>query len=346
MIKKVPVLVLSGFLGSGKTTLLQKMLNAFVAKGMRPAVIMNEVGDVNLDGQLLEERIPMREMLSGCICCTIRGDLGLEIKQLVEDWSPDLIMIEATGVANPMEIFDGVTEAALLVHIEIKAMITVIDAAHFMHWHQKGTGRTYRLMQDQIRCASILLINKSDLISTAELDEMKQRIQTINPAAVMHSTVYCEVDHSLIEGVFQAHEFVPIVEGQHHDEDDGYDTCDHPHDHDHHHHNHHDHSDPKHEGHHTHSYDHVMVYTHYFQQPVESKRFEQFVSQLPDRVYRAKGVFTSAETGERMLFQFAFRQLELIRINPQGKVHDVAVFMGEQFSQNELKRELEQSITY
>ncbi|OMF49482.1 cobalamin biosynthesis protein CobW [Paenibacillus rhizosphaerae] len=338
--KKVPILILSGFLGSGKTTLLTKMLTTCVAKGMRPAIIMNEVGDVNLDGQLLEESVPMREMLSGCICCTIRGDLGMEIKQLVDDLSPDLIIIEATGVANPMEIFDGVTEAALLVHVEIKAMITVIDAAHFMQWHRKGSGRTYHLMRDQIRCASMLLVNKSDLISTTELDEMKQIIHLVNPVAAIYSTVYCEFDQSWIEGVLQAHEFVPVQEGQHHNEENVQHTCEHHH-HDHEHDHHHDYD---HDGNHSHSYDHVMVYTHYFNQPIDSERFEQFVSQLPDKVYRAKGIFTSAETGERMLFQFAYRQLELFRIQPQGKVHDVAVFMGEQFSQNELKLELDTTI--
>lgn len=327
MIKKVPVLILSGFLGSGKTTLLTKMLATFVAKDMKPVVIMNEVGDVNLDGQLLDETIPMREMLSGCICCTIRGDLSIEMKQIVDDLSPDLIVIEATGVANPMELFEGVTEAALVVQLEMKAMITVIDAAHFMHWHRKGRGKTYHLMQDQIRCASMLVVNKSDLITTTELDEMKQIMHTINPVAAIESTVYCELDHTWISRVLQSHEFVPVQEDHHHEEENDPHLCEHDH-----------------EGHHSHSFDHVTVYTHYFQQPIDRERFEHFVRQLPDQVYRAKGIFTSAATGERMLFQFAYRHLELLRIQPKGQVHDVAVFMGEQFSQKELKRILDTAI--
>lgn len=117
MIRKTPVVILSGFLGSGKTTLLARMLDYYAKRRIRPAVIMNEAGDVNLDGQLVNEEVPMREMLSGCICCTIRGDLGMEIRDLIADRSPDLILIEATGVANPMEIFDSVTEAAFLVPI-------------------------------------------------------------------------------------------------------------------------------------------------------------------------------------------------------------------------------------
>lgn len=336
MIKKVPILILSGFLGSGKTTLLTKMLASFVAKGMKPAVIMNEVGDVNLDKQLLDESVPMREMLSGCICCTIRGDLSMEIKRLMDDLTPDLILIEATGVANPMDIFEGVTEAALLVHVEMKAMITVIDVAHYMQWHRKG-GRTYRLMQDQIRCASMLLVNKSDLINSTDLEEIKQMIRHINPVAAIHTTVYCEFDHSWIESVLQTHDVVPRQEIHHHYEENERHACEHSHNHDHHHNHDHD-------GQNSHSYDHVMVYTHYFQQPVDRGRFEQFVNQLSDKIYRAKGIFTSAETRERMLFQFAYQQLELIRIQPQGKVHDVAVFMGEQFSQSELKMKLDTTI--
>lgn len=118
--KSVPILILSGFLGSGKTTLLTRMLNDDLRKGIKPAVIMNEIGDVNLDGQLVGMGVPMSEMLSGCICCTIRGDLAMEIRRLIDEANPDHILIEASGVANPIEILDAVTEAAFFNPIEIR----------------------------------------------------------------------------------------------------------------------------------------------------------------------------------------------------------------------------------
>lgn len=328
MVEKIPVVILSGFLGSGKTTLLTRMLDYYAKKQIRPAVIMNEVGDVNLDGQLVDETISMREMLGGCICCTISGDLGMEIRDLVLEASPDLIMIEATGVANPMEIFDAATEAAMLVPIDIQAMISVVDAAHFLHWHRKGTGKTYHLMEDQIRCASMLLLNKADLISAAELDESKRLVAALNPKAFIHSTVHCEVSDELLNQVLQEVKAISF-EYAHQDEHHKHSACN-RHDHDHEHHEHH------------HSYDHVMVYTHYFENPLDSSRLEEIISKLPDSVYRAKGMFTDAASGERMVFQYAFRQLNIFRIKPQGSVQDVAVFLGEQFPKHELQRKLEQ----
>lgn len=327
MFKKIPVVILSGFLGSGKTTLLARMLDYYAKRRIRPAVIMNEAGDVNLDGQLVNEEVPMREMLSGCICCTIRGDLGMEIRDLIADRSPDLILIEATGVANPMELFDSVTEAALLVPIDLHAMISVADAAHFLHWHRKGSGKTYRLMEDQIRCASTLLLNKADLISPAELEESKRAMEMLNPNAFVHVTVQCEINDEALDRVLHMRELMSFKDAQL-DEHRHRSACKH---------HPHDRYGPE----HPHSYEHVMVYTHYFEHPMERSRIETILSELPSSIYRAKGIFTAADTGERMMFQFAYRQLNLFRIKPQGNVQDVAVFMGEQFPKHELKRKLE-----
>lgn len=322
--KKVPIILLSGFLGSGKTTLLTKMLEHTLERGMRPAVIMNEVGDVNLDGQAVNEKVPMRELLSGCICCTISGDLGFEIQQLIRDSSPELILIEATGVANPMEVLDAITEAALLQPIDIRAIVTVVDLGQFLKWQRLGAGKTYHLMVDQIRCANLLLLNKSDLIPASEIDELKQTILEINPKALVYPTVQCEADSLVLDQMIHTDDFpvwdMPKQQGQG-------STCTHDHSHG--------------LDHHDHSYNHVMVYTHYFQQPIETTRFEEIVSKLPGNVYRAKGIFTAIESGERMMFQYAYKQLDLFRIKPQGKVQDVAVFMGEQFVKDELKQQLE-----
>lgn len=343
--KKVPVVMLSGFLGSGKTTLLANILEYALNDGLRPAVIMNEVGDVNLDGQAVNESVPMREMLSGCICCTIRGDLGMEIRQLVQEASPDIVLIEATGVANPMEVLDAVTEAALLQPIDIQAMVTVVDLAHFLRWQRTGTGRTYRLMVDQIRCASVLFLNKSDLVSVSELEEMILAIHGLNPHALLFSTVKCEVNRRVLEQIVRKDDFATAAAdrqrrrseeaacGHDHSREQSHNHA-HDHSHDHHHHDGHHHHD--------HSYDHVMVSTHYFQRPIELDWFEQIIGQLPDRVYRAKGIFTAAGSGERMMFQYAFRQLDMFRIHPQGNIQDVAVFIGEQFPEQELKMRLEQ----
>jgi G3E family GTPase len=128
----IPVYVLSGFLGSGKTTLLTNMLKYFLQQNKRPAVIMNEIGDVNLDGMLVDDNVPMAEMLNGCICCTIREDLSKSLLSLVRNEKPDVIIIESTGIANPLELIEGITNTSLIVGIDLPQVVTVVSAPHFL----------------------------------------------------------------------------------------------------------------------------------------------------------------------------------------------------------------------
>ena len=204
MDKIIPIYILSGFLGSGKTTLLKRAVDHYVGLGKQPAVIMNELGDVNFDKLLLDDRIPMEEMLSGCICCTISGDLGYTVKELIENNNVDVIFIEATGAANPIEIFDVVTEASLFQKIEIKSMITVIDSPYILELSKKEKNRTVTLMQEQIRCASTLIMNKMDLVSEQEKKELQSLVRDLNQYAAVVETINCDVDSSVFDdAVFQ-----------------------------------------------------------------------------------------------------------------------------------------------
>jgi Putative GTPases (G3E family) len=317
----IPIYLLSGFLGSGKTTLLTGLLGHWQAQGLKAAVIMNELGDINLDGQMVGDDVPMSEMLSGCICCTIRSDLSLEIKTLIETHKPDVIVIESTGAANPMEIMDGVTEAALYCRIELQSVITVVDGPELLQRSRSGKGKTFKLMLEQIRCATRLLLNKADKLEPEELVEAQQLLREINKVAPVMTTIRCKVDDwAFLKG--QAEEVVQLSAV--HKEDTGGE-------HGHHEEHHHDH-------HHTH--EHVMVMTHYMNGAVDSIAFEQFLKRLPDKVYRAKGIVSFSDTASRFLFQYAYRETDFIRITPQGEVNDVAVFIGEHFSKELLLEEL------
>jgi G3E family GTPase len=311
MEKMVPIHIISGFLGSGKTTLLKKALNYYKESGRKPAVIMNELGDVNLDGFILGDTVLMEEMLSGCICCTIRGDLGMAIQNIYLLHNPDVIFIESTGVANPMEVMDAVTEASLLLKVVLKSIITVVDAPHLLELSQGMQGKTFRLMKDQIRCASVMVLNKIDQVSSGELYGLEGIIREWNPFASIHGSVYCGIDIQLFDELGDTKwERAP----------------DHTHEHAHQHH---------------HSHDHVMVYTHYFEQPIVSTAFENMIRELPIEVYRAKGILMFSDTASRYLFQYAYRQTEFIKIVPQGNVPNVAVFIGENFSKEAIKVALE-----
>lgn len=320
-----PVFILSGFLGSGKTTLLQRLIRHWQEQGLRPAVIMNEIGDVNLDGLLVSSEVPMAEMLGGCICCAIRGDLSVQMAELIEGEKPDLIVIEATGAGNPMEIFDAVTEVSLYLKLDIKPMVTVVDAAHLAELYASQQGKSYRLMVEQIRCGSVLILNKMDLLEPDRQQEMTAFLRRMNPYARIIPAVKCEVDLPSLWAQHQAHDHTHDHEG---------------HNHEHHHDHHAAHSHDHHHGHPHASHEHVTVYTHYFDGPVDSKDFERFIAELPREVYRGKGVLRFTDTASRFLFQYAYREADYLKITPQGDVPDVAVFIGEHFDKQGLAQRL------
>ncbi|MCZ8515954.1 GTP-binding protein [Paenibacillus filicis] len=348
----VPVHILSGFLGSGKTTLLTRALDYYKAKDERPAVLMNELGDVNLDGMLVGDEVPMTEMLSGCICCTIRGDLGMELKELVDEHRPDVIFVECTGAANPIEILDGVTDASLLTLLELRSVITVVDAAHLLERASNPKGKTYRLMKDQIRCATVILLNKSDLVKPEELEGLERSIRELNAVAPIHVTVRCEIDYTMfdrLDATGSAPAAAPAIRacGCGESASSHAADCDHSHAHA-------DHSaeggehDHGHEHAHEdaamhHSHEHVMVHTHYFQGPIDSERFEELIGRLPREVYRAKGILRFKDTGaSTFMFQYAYREADFMKINPQADVPNVAVFIGEHFDKHMLASSLQE----
>jgi len=306
----VPIYILSGFLGSGKTTLLQRLISYWQEQGLRPAVVMNELGEVNLDGMLVEQTVPMAELLGGCICCSIRGDLSTELTTLVKKESPDVVIIEATGAANPLEIVDGVTETSLYRKVELRSLITVVDAAHLLELHRSQQGATYRLMQEQIRCASLLILNKTDRIAAEEAEEVCGVLRKWNAYADIMPAVRCEL---------APEEILASTGGVKYDVE-------------------HEADKPDSQIHSSH--DHVMAYTHYFKRPVDSVEFEQLIKELPRDVYRAKGILTFSDTQSRFLFQYAYRETDFMKITPQGEVPDVVVFIGEHFSSSELRDKL------
>lgn len=356
----IPVHLLSGFLGSGKTTLLNRVIDYYRMNDVKAAVVMNEIGEVNLDGQVIGGDVPMAEMLGGCICCSISGDLAIELKKLVDEHRPEVILIEATGAAHPMEIIDAVTETSMYERIELRSIVTVVDGPELLARSRRG-GRTFKLMQEQIRCATDLVVNKADRLEAEALIEVQQLVRELNAFAPLTVTNRCAADMSMFAAdggapVGRSHDghicgancthpqsaadaaaaAIPADKAHVHDEACGHDhgPCSHGHEDE-------AHGDqPVGDRHASHA--HVMALTHYLDAPVDSHAFEAFVKGLPDNVYRAKGIVTLKETGSRFLFQFAYRELELIRITPQGDVKDVAVFIGEHFDKQAILERLGQ----
>jgi G3E family GTPase len=194
--ERVPVTVLTGYLGSGKTTLLNHILTA--NHGKRIAVIENEFGEVGVDQDLVinaEEEI--FEMNNGCICCTVRGDLIRILGNLMKRRDKfDYILVETTGMADP-----GPVAQTFFVDDEIKAktqldgLVTLVDAKHVhQHWDSDE-------VQEQIAFADVIMLNKTDLVTSAELDDLEKRIKLMNAAAKVYRTQNSQIEMDKILNV-------------------------------------------------------------------------------------------------------------------------------------------------
>ncbi len=196
LVNKMPVTVLTGYLGAGKTTLLNRILT--VQHGQKIAVIVNEFGEVGIDNQLVEgadEEI--LEMNNGCICCTVRGDLIRLIGKLLERREQfDHLLIETTGLADPAPVIQSFfMDEALQRQTTLDAIVTVVDAKHIWeHWDSSE-------VQEQIAFADVILLNKSDLVTSDGLQTLEQRVRGMNAIAKIYATQNCAVDLNAVLGI-------------------------------------------------------------------------------------------------------------------------------------------------
>ena len=266
--------IISGFLGAGKTTLIKKLLDE-VYGGQKIVLIENEFGEIGIDsGFLREAGIEITEMNSGCICCSLVGDFGLALRQVLDQYHPDRILIEPSGVGKLSDVAKAVGDVAAETDMQLGNAVTVVNAKK-CRVYMKNFGEFFN---DQIQHAGAVLLSRTQDMKPEKVQEVVELIRQENPQAVIVTTPWDELSGGQIvsaisDGVSLAEELMAQLHAEHHHDHD-HECCGHHHDHEHgecchghrhehehgecchgHEHGHEHHHDHDHEHHHEHHYD-------------------------------------------------------------------------------------------
>ncbi|MER3493813.1 MAG: cobalamin biosynthesis protein CobW [Mastigocladus sp. ERB_26_2] len=322
----MPVTIITGFLGSGKTTLLNQILKN--KQDLKVAVLVNEFGDINIDSQLLVSiDEDMLELSNGCICCTINDGLVDAVYRVLErEERIDYLVIETTGVADPLPIiltFLG-TELRDLTHLD--SILTLVDSEAFNHEHFLSEAAL-----KQITYGDIILFNKTDLVTQEKLDELEAYIREVKAGAKILHTTYGQVPLPLILGVdlTPKDEYSSLIEEKH----------EHNHTHEHHHHHHH--------GHHSHHLENDGFISVSFQsdRPFDVHKFENFLNEdIPQDVFRAKGILWFSDSNLRHIFQLSGPRYSLNGDEWLTPPKNQLVFIGRNLDANEINSLLNQCL--
>ena len=299
MSDKIPVTVLTGYLGAGKTTLLNRILTE--PHGKRYAVIVNEFGEIGIDNDLVvgaDEEV--FEMNNGCICCTVRGDLIRIIDGLMKRKGKfDAIIVETTGLADPAPVAQTFfVDQDVADKTRLDAVVTVADAKWL-----KDRLRDAPEAKNQIAFADVIILNKTDLVTPAELREVEMRIRAINPYAKLHKATRSNVaiEDVLGRNAFDLDRILDIepafLEVDEHDHD-------HDHDHDHHDHDHHDHDQHGLKHYHDETMQSVSIR---IDGDVDPDKFMPWINEIAQtegpNILRWKGILAFKDEPKRFVFQ-------------------------------------------
>jgi G3E family GTPase len=297
---KTEIYILSGFLGSGKTTLLKQLLQDEKKQGRKVAVMMNELGKVSIDSDAVDEGVPLKELLDGCICCTISDKLESQLQELLMVEKPEAIYIETTGAAHPIEVLDSILSPLFADRMQVKGIISVVDGPRWLN-RKVLSPQVQQLLIEQVRHADLIILNKADELSEAEQARLTMEIQGLNSQVFTILTSYSKIAVKQVRSMSsckknkasRSHVF----------------------------------SDLK-----------LSTFVYQFQKPVNQTDFEDFLRGLPDTVYRIKGYMKLNSSQYPFLFQFSYGMPLYMQENINMPLN--MVFIGENLDWAEIDQRL------
>ncbi len=283
-----PLIILTGFLGSGKTSFLQHFIEYQTQRSRFVAVIQNEIGEIGLDGKLLDYQVT--EIDEGCVCCSLVGNLKRAVHGILESFSPDYVILETSGLANPLNLLDEMGDLEDTVRFD--CTVTVVDALNF-----DEALADYRIALDQIQAADVLVLNKCDLIDGSRLRFLRQQLNGLKPNAPVIEATQGDVHPALILG---GEENGPDI-GERQAESPTGPTA-----------------GPTRR---THRQDGLWSRSLRFTRKLDRGKFLRAAESLPRSIFRAKGIIEIAEPPQTMLFQYVAGRYELSAL-PQTPTSD------------------------
>jgi G3E family GTPase len=291
----MPVTIITGFLGSGKTTLLNHILTG--EHGLKIGVLVNEFGEIDIDSQLLESiEEGMVQLSNGCICCTINEDLVAAVfKMLTSEQKIDYLVIETSGIADPVPIMATLKNSDLRGLTRLDAVVGVVDAVNFDAEYYDSEA-----VRNQIIYSDVLLVNKLDLVDRSQLSTVKAKLATVKTDALVLETQQCQVPLALLLDVQLASlDRSNMVN-------------------DHAHHQHRDHI----------AADQWMSIAFEFDRPLQIAKFQEFIKSLADNIFRSKGILWFQESDQRHVFQLCGKRYDINSDNWRGNPKTQIVFIG------------------
>ncbi len=361
--KMTKIDIISGFLGAGKTTFIKKLLEEAIA-GEQVVLIENEFGEIGIDGGFLKDAgIEIREMNSGCICCSLVGDFGKSLSEVLTKYKPERIIIEPSGVGKLSDVMKAVIDVSADMDVELNSAVTIVDAAK-CRMYMKNFGEFFN---NQIENAGTIVLSRTDITDASRIQKDVEMIREKNAGAAIVTTPLAQLSGSQLLEIIEKHDNMldelleEVRESHHHDHEE---ECHEHHHHDHgeecHEHHHHDHEEECHEHHHhdhdgeccghEHHHHHAdEVFTSWGMEtivPVTYDQLEDVLKRLAGTkefgdVLRAKGMLPTENPGEWLYFDLVPEQYEIRQGKPDytGKV----CVIGSNLKEEELNSEFGRS---